>query len=745
MPTVGGKQIENVTEELIASRTTKRLVASKALETSLSTSLACGATGYDYGIHELDSVPALYDTSSSIPHDQWLRKGPSGYEETEEEYVNLFWIDVTEVNGVIYLFGKIPLCIPSKPARFVSACVVVHGSERNLFILPARVEGKFTADGLPLRQSFDVVYNDIKNMLVPHIIPKSSGETFMCKPVERKYAFDKARVPRQATEYLKVKYSSQFPALTPKQLPSSMEEVFGSSLSPVELFLMKRHIMGPCWLRIQKPKLSPSSGRKSWCHLELRADSIKSIEKVKEHTPSPPMVALALTMKTAVNPSTHQHEVVVISAVLHSAVDSDADKTEPSNKIKKFTMVRQLGRSCGNDYRQQWPHGAVETIQRVCSGTVVTLPNERALLSTFLARVHQHDPDIIISHNLIGFEFEVLLNRCASHKLPAFSKLGRLVKSVFPRSVNENGFCAGRLLCDTYIATKEVLREADYSLSALFKSQLGEERLVINPIDVPRYFATTQNILELCSHTQRDAILLFNLTMKLQVIPLTKQLTTCSGNIWSRTLRGRRAERIEFLLMHEFHSQKFILPEKVKPNSKDKEFEGNVDVDADQVRVGGFSRKKEKAAYAGGLVLEPKKGLYDTYILLLDFNSLYPSIIQEYNLCFTTIEWAPSADDTNSKTGFLADEETRTSLALPLEPGSTSELGILPRVIKKLVDKRAQVKNIIKKERDPQKLKQYDIRQKALKLTANSMYGCLGFSFSRFCAKPIAALVTSKV
>lgn len=97
---------------------------------------------------------------------------------------------------------------------------------------------------------------------------------------------------------------------------------------------------------------------------------------------------------------------------------------------------------------------------------------------------------------------------------------------------------------------------------------------------------------------------------------------------------------MEYLLLHAFHAKKFMVPDKfytpkenktVKRKSDGPEDKVNNDLgENDEIAPPGNEpvKSKKAASYAGGLVLEPKKGLYDKYILLLDFNSLYPSIIQ---------------------------------------------------------------------------------------------------------------------
>jgi len=105
-----------------------------------------------------------------------------------------------------------------------------------------------------------------------------------------------------------------------------------------------------------------------------------------------------------------------------------------------------------------------------------------------------------------------------------------------------------------------------------------------------------------------------------------------------RTLTGTRAERNEFILLHEFTKNDYICPDKQYGKAKVAAANENQEEDENGEVVVTGGKKKDK--YKGGLVLKPLKGLYDKFILVMDFNSLYPSIIQEYNICFTTVERA---------------------------------------------------------------------------------------------------------
>ena len=120
----------------------------------------------------------------------------------------------------------------------------------------------------------------------------------------------------------------------------------------------------------------------------------------------------------------------------------------------------------------------------------------------------------------------------------------------------------------------------------------------------------------------------------------------------NKTLNGGRAERNEYILLHEFHRLKYICPDKTWGKKTTPRIKENFEDDGEGGGGGGGGGGKSKGGgkakrdkYKGGLVFEPKRGLWDRYVLVMDFNSLYPSIIQEWNIDFTTVSSIEDEED----------------------------------------------------------------------------------------------------
>ncbi|KAH6570971.1 hypothetical protein BASA60_007400 [Batrachochytrium salamandrivorans] len=636
--------------------------------------------------------------------------------------LRLYWFDCLEKNGVVYLFGKV---FQPWTNTHVSCCVIVKNIQRNLFVLPRPTRLDATGTPTDIVVTMSDVYDEFDVIRQRHQISE-----FLSRPVTRKYAFEMPNIPSES-EYLKVVYPFSEPELPLNTSGNTFSCIFGTRTRALELLILKRKLMGPCWISIKNAKLS--SPIVSWCKLESTVDDPKDIRVLSDSDPdapkqAPPFVVMSLSLRTYMNHQKQANEIVAASALVYNNVNIEGDTTDDS--AVRLTVVRQLDQI-------PIPVEFMDLASKQRTKLVV-LPNETSLLNYLLANIYQLDPDVLVGHNIVDFDLDVLLHRMKLHNTQNWSRIGRLRRSIWPvmqggaggtgdSSIAERQIATGRLMCDTYRAAQDLIRSKSYSLTSLAASQLKIERPNIDFDQIPSYFWNSYKLIEMVQHCEFDTFLTCQLMLKLQILPLTKQLTNLAGNIWARSLTGARAERNEYLLLHEFHEKKYICPDKVYNTRVVTD-----QLDENDATANGFSGKKNekrKAAYAGGLVLEPKKGFYDKYVLMLDFNSLYPSIIQEYNICFTTISRTYDAGGDH----------------MPDPPNPSTSRGILPRLLGTLVDRRRLVKGLMK---DPKatstELAQYDIRQKALKLTANSMYGCLGFSHSRFFAKPLAMLITSK-
>uniref|UniRef100_A0A8C8MIY5 DNA polymerase n=1 Tax=Oncorhynchus tshawytscha TaxID=74940 RepID=A0A8C8MIY5_ONCTS len=638
-----------------------------------------------------------------------LAEGPEG-----ELMFRFYWLDAFEDQysqpGVVYLFGKV--WIESAKAH-VSCCVSVKNIERTMHFLPRERSGEETDTPVGMMD----VYQEVNDLSEKFKIMK-----FKSKKVEKSYAFEIADVPTES-EYLEVRYSAEYLSLPSDLKGATFSKVFGTNTSSLEHFLLSRKIKGPCWLDIKTPQLS--SVPVSWCKVEAVAMRSDLVTVVKD-LPPPPLTVMSISLKTVQNPKTHHNEIVSLAALVHHSFH--LDKAPPQPPYQTHFCVVSKPNDC------IFPYDFMDAVKKK-NGKVEIAATERTLLGFFLAKMHKLDPDIVVGHDIFGFDLEVLLQRITVCKVPHWSKIGRLKRSNMPKLGGRSGFAeksatCGRLVCDVEISAKELIRCKSYHLTELAAQVLKTERATIPAENIKNLYSDSPHLLYLLELTWTDAKLILQIMCELNVLPLALQITNIAGNVLSRTLMGGRSERNEYLLLHAFHDKNYIVPD--KPSFKKAQQElGEEEGDSGK----GKSRRK-KAAYAGGLVLDPKVGFYDKFVLLLDFNSLYPSIIQEFNICFTTVQ--REAHSTRKKTEHDPDE-------IPEVPDADLEMGILPKEIRKLVERRKQVKQLMKaQDINPDLYLQYDIRQKALKLTANSMYGCLGFSFSRFYAKPLAALVTHK-
>jgi DNA polymerase delta subunit 1 len=144
--------------------------------------------------------------------------------------------------------------------------------------------------------------------------------------------------------------------------------------------------------------------------------------------------------------------------------------------------------------------------------------------------------------------------------------------------------------------------------------------------------------------------------------------------------------------------------------------------------------------YKGGFVFEPKVGLHE-HIICLDFKSLYPSIIQAFNICYSTlvINNDIKDDDCNIIEWYEGDIHHRYRFIK-----SNIRKGILPILVEKLVDERNQVRKKMESTKDPLIRNIFDKRQLALKISANAIYGFLGVSEGILSLLECAMSVTAK-
>ncbi|WP_419794856.1 DNA polymerase II [Pseudomonas palleroniana] len=307
-----------------------------------------------------------------------------------------------------------------------------------------------------------------------------------------------------------------------------------------------------------------------------------------------------------------------------------------------------------------------------------------------------HDPDAIIGWNLVQFDLRVLHEHAQRLNVPLL--LGRGGETMTWREHGSRNHyfaaAAGRLIIDGI----EALRSAtwsfeSFSLENVAQTLLGEGKDISTPYqrmdEINRMFAEDKPAL--ARYNLKDCELVTRIFAKTDLLKFLLERASVTGLPADRS--GGSVAAFTHLYMPLMHRQGFVAP-----NLGD----------------------KPPQASPGGFVMDSRPGLYES-VLVLDYKSLYPSIIRSFLIDpVGLIEGLKHPEDSASVEGFRGARFSRTRHCLP---------SIVARV--------SEGREVAKREHNAP-------LSQALKIIMNAFYGVLGSSGCRFFDTRLASSITMR-
>ena len=368
----------------------------------------------------------------------------------------------------------------------------------------------------------------------------------------------------------------------------------------------------------------------------------------------------------------------------------------------------------------------LDTCSLIVNTQIYEYESEEKMLMGWRDFLEKVDPDVIIGYNICNFDFPYLLDRARHLKCTKFPYWSRL-KSVESKSRDTNFSSKqmgnrdtkatntnGRIQLDLLQLVQRDHQLRSYTLNSVCAEFLGEQKEDVHHTMITELFnGTPDSRRRLAVYCLKDAYLPQRLMDKLMCLVNYTEMARVTGVPFNYLLA--RGQQVKFIsqLFRKALEKSLVIPD--LPNQASDE------------------------QYEGATVIEPTRGYYDVPVATLDFASLYPSIIQAHNLCYTTLLNKTAIE----KLDFKKDEDYIVTPNGDAFATAKIRKGLLSQILEELLGARKRAKKELAMETDPFKKAVLNGRQLALKISANSVYGITGATVGKLPCLEIASSTTS--